>query len=63
MKRLVANRQVNWAVTFQGGAPLAFSSAERISVSDKNPHTVDLYFDTNQFVPQRRRRASRCART
>ena len=52
IRRVVANWQVNWVVTFQSGAALAFSSAERLFRSDKNPHTVDQYFDKSQFVPQ-----------
>jgi hypothetical protein len=51
MKRLVANWQVNWVATFNSGAPLAFSNAERLFRSDKNPFTVDQYFDPAQFVP------------
>jgi hypothetical protein len=52
VKRLVANWQVNWVATFNSGAPLAFSSAERLNQSGKDPHTVDQYFDPTQFVPQ-----------
>ncbi len=52
VKRLVANWQVNWVSTFQSGAALAFSSAERPTRSDRYPRTVDLYFDPTQFVPQ-----------
>jgi hypothetical protein len=52
LRRVVGNWQVNWVVTFQRGAPLAFGSAERLVRSDKNPQTVDQYFDTTQFVPQ-----------
>jgi hypothetical protein len=51
IKRLVAAWQVNWVATFNSGAPLAFSSAERIPVSSRNSFTVDQYFDTTQFVP------------
>jgi len=52
VKRIVGNWQVNWVATFNSGAPLAFSSAERLVRSDKNPYTVDQYFDPTQFVPQ-----------
>jgi len=52
VKRIVANWQVNWVATFNSGAPLAFSSAERLSSSGRNLYTVDQYFDPTQFVPQ-----------
>lgn len=52
VRKLVEKWQVNWIVTFQGGAPLAFSSAERLFVSDKNLFTVDNYFDGLQWAPQ-----------
>src|SRR5262249_52912637 len=44
LSRLVADWQVNWVVTSNSGAPLAFSSAERPTVSTNNPFTVDRYF-------------------
>lgn len=52
VKRIVSDWQVNWVYTAQGGAPLAFGSAERVSRSTNNPHDVDRYFDTTQFVAQ-----------
>lgn len=52
LRRLVGNWQFNWVVTFQSGAPLEFSNAERAFRSDKNPYSVDQYFDPIQFLPQ-----------
>ena len=42
---------VNWIGTFQSGEPLGVT-ADRISVSDNNPHTVDEWFDITQFRPR-----------
>ena len=46
--------QVNWIGTFQSGEPLQFQNpgADRITVSDNNPHTVDEWFDLTQFRPR-----------
>lgn len=52
VRRVVGNWQVNWVFTVNSGAPLAFASAERPTVSSNNPYDVDRYFDTAQFVPQ-----------
>jgi hypothetical protein len=52
IRKLVEKWQVNWIVTFQSGAPLAFGGAERRLRSDKNLYTVDNYFDPTQFAPQ-----------
>ena len=42
---------VSWIGTFQSGEALAID-AERDSLSDNNPHTVDQWFDINQFRPR-----------
>ena len=52
VSRIVGNWQFSWVFTVQSGAPLAFPNAERPTRSNDNPHTVDRYFDTQQFVPQ-----------
>ncbi|MFN7922720.1 MAG: TonB-dependent receptor [Bryobacteraceae bacterium] len=52
VQRLIGGWQANWVVTFQGGAALTFGGAERVSRSSNNPHQVDRWFDTAQFVPQ-----------
>lgn len=46
--------QVNWIGTFQSGEPLQFGNpgADRITVSDNDPHTVDEWFDITQFRPR-----------
>jgi hypothetical protein len=51
VRKLVEGWQFNWVVTFQSGAPLEFSNAERLFRSDKNLYTVDNYFDPTQFAP------------
>jgi hypothetical protein len=52
-RRLAGGWQVNWVVTYQSGAPLDFANpgANRLSVSNANPHAVDQWFDRSQFVP------------
>lgn len=52
LSRLVGDWQVNWVLTLQSGAPLAFANAERLRRSDNNRYEVDNYFDTAAFVPQ-----------
>jgi hypothetical protein len=42
---------VNWIGTFQSGEPLSIT-ADRISASDNNPHSVDEWFDITQFRPR-----------
>jgi hypothetical protein len=65
VRRIAGGWQFNWVATFNSGAPLAFSGAERISRSTKNPKVVDQWFDATQFVPQEpftlRRLSSRVA--
>lgn len=50
VRNIVAGWQVNWVATFQTSAALAISGAERVYKSDANPHTIDQWFDTKQFV-------------
>jgi len=52
LSRLAGGWQASWVVTFNSMAPLAFSGAERLRRSDRNPHTVDEWFDPRQFVPR-----------
>jgi hypothetical protein len=52
VKRLVGGWQLGWTGTYTSGAALSFSSAERVSTSSNNPHTVLQWFDTTQFVAQ-----------
>ena len=52
IRHIVGGWQANWLWTLQSGAPLAFSSAERVSKSENNPHTIDQWFDVKQFVAQ-----------
>ncbi len=40
-----------WVATYQVAAPLQFTNAQRLRKSDANPHSVDKWFDTTQFVP------------
>jgi hypothetical protein len=46
--------QFNWVATFQSGAPLEFADpgADRIVVSDNDPHSVDQWFDITAFRPR-----------
>lgn len=48
---IIGGWQVNWVGSLQTGAPLSFSGAERVYKSDKNPRTIDEWFDVDQFVP------------
>jgi hypothetical protein len=52
VKRLVGGWQLSWTGTYTSGQGLSFSSAERVSTSSDNPHTVLEWFDTTQFVVQ-----------
>jgi hypothetical protein len=59
------SREVSWIGTYTSGQALSFcgtlgastfwvapSDAQRVNTSNKNPHTVNEWFDTSQFVPQ-----------
>ncbi|MGA2269445.1 MAG: carboxypeptidase-like regulatory domain-containing protein [Bryobacteraceae bacterium] len=52
VRNLVGGWQFNWVVTFQSMEALAFTGAQRVLRSDKNPHSLDQWFDVTQFVPQ-----------
>lgn len=52
LSRIFGGWQLNWVATFQSGAPVEFASADRISRSDNDPHTVDQWFDITQFRPR-----------
>ncbi len=52
VKRVVGGWQLSWTGTYTSGQALAFASAERVSASSDNPHTVLHWFDTTQFLPQ-----------
>jgi hypothetical protein len=51
LSQIFGGWQVNWIGTFQSGAALSFD-ADRITVSDDNPHTVDEWFNITQFGPR-----------
>jgi len=52
VRRLAGGWQLNWVITYQSMQALSFSGAERIRRSDRNPRTIDEWFDVSQFVPQ-----------
>ncbi|HZQ56213.1 MAG TPA: TonB-dependent receptor [Bryobacteraceae bacterium] len=65
LKRLVGGWEVSWIGTYTSGQALSFSGtsgastfwvapsdAERVATSSSNPHAVNQWFDTTQFVPQ-----------
>jgi hypothetical protein len=52
VKRVVGGWELGWMGTYTSGAALSFSSAERVSTSSNNPHTVLQWFDTSQFLAQ-----------
>ena len=51
VRHLVEGWRAMWVATYQVSAPLQFTNAQRLRKSDANPHTVDKWFDTAQFVP------------
>jgi hypothetical protein len=52
VRRIASGWQFSGIATFQSGQALSFSNAERISVSDNNPHLYTKWFDTSQFIVQ-----------
>src|SRR6185295_18755225 len=43
--KVLGGWQTSWVATFQSGAPLAFSNAQRVSTSNNNPQTIFQWFD------------------
>lgn len=50
LKHLIGGWQVNWVGTFQTMQAIEIQGAERAYKSDASPHTVDQWFDVEQFV-------------
>lgn len=52
VKGIAGGWQMSWTGTYTSGQALSFASAERVSTSTHNLHTVLNWFDISQFVPQ-----------